>query len=380
MSTTDAPAATTSTSRRAGLTKLLPEEARAHNRALVLAVLFHDGAMSRADLARATGLTRVTTSDLVGDLVSGGLVVEQGTRGGGRPGKPAIVVDIDRQGLQVVSIDLSDSNEFRGAIIDLTGRIIDRDVRPRPADGDGDAAIDEVLALARGLLARVDGRLLGVGVGSPGVVSADGVVLAAPNIGWRDLPLQSLLRERLDVPVYVANDADAATLAERTLGGAGEDFMVVKVGRGVGAGVLVHGDLARGSRFATGEIGHVTVGTDSGRRCTCGRDGCLETWLSIRSLEALIAGGASRDDVLRDAGERLGIALAPVLGVLDLSEIVLTGPHDYLDGLLRETVESTLRARTFLHDDVRVRMSDQGEDVVLRGAIVLLLNGELGVS
>lgn len=380
MSTTDAPAATTSTSRRAGLTKLLPEEARAHNRALVLAVLFHDGAMSRADLARATGLTRVTTSDLVGDLVSGGLVVEQGTRGGGRPGKPAIVVDIDRQGLQVVSIDLSDSNEFRGAIIDLTGRIIDRDVRPRPADGDGDAAIDEVLALARGLLARADGRLLGVGVGSPGVVSADGVVLAAPNIGWRDLPLQSLLRERLDVPVYVANDADAATLAERTLGGAGEDFMVVKVGRGVGAGVLVHGDLARGSRFATGEIGHVTVGTDSGRRCTCGRDGCLETWLSIRSLEALIAGGASRDDVLRDAGERLGIALAPVLGVLDLSEIVLTGPHDYLDGLLRETVESTLRARTFLHDDVRVRMSDQGEDVVLRGAIVLLLNGELGVS
>lgn len=360
--------------------KVLPEGVRAHNRALVLATLFHGGAMSRADLARETGLTRVTTSDLVGELVSGGIVVEQGTRPGARPGKPAVLVDLDRTGLQVVGIDLSDSHEVRGAVIDLAGAVVERAALPRPADGEGDAALDAVESLARDLLSLARGRVLGVGVGSPGIVTAEGMVVAAPNMGWQDRPVQAILRDRLGVPVYVGNDADVAALAERTLGGAIRDFLLVKIGRGVGAGVVVGGELVRGSGFATGEIGHVTVGTDAGPRCGCGRDGCLEAWLSIRAMESRIAAGGDPDAVRRDAGERLGIALGPVLGVLDLAEIILSGPADQLDGPLLATALDTLRERTFLHDDVRVRLSAQGEDVVLRGAIVLLLNGELGVT
>ncbi|WP_345751313.1 ROK family transcriptional regulator [Microbacterium rhizophilus] len=365
---------------RTGRLKVLPEHARGHNRSLVLATLFHDGAMSRADLARATGLTRVTTSDLVGELIGDGLVVEQGTRQGSRPGKPAMLVDLDREGLQVVGLDLSDAAEYRGAVIDLSGTVIERRALPRPADGDAEAALDAVRALAAELLAAATRRVLGVGVGAPGVISRDGVVRSSPNLGWFDLPLQADLRERLGVPVHVANDANVAALAEHTLGGASGDVLVVKVGRGVGAGVLTRGELARGSRDAAGEIGHVTVGTDGGPLCVCGKHGCLESWLSIRSLEQRIAEGADRDDVLRDAGERLAIAVAPIVGALDLSEIVLSGPADRLDGILRDTAVHTLRARTFLHEDVRVRMSAQGDDVVLRGAVVLILDGELGVS
>jgi len=357
-----------------------PDGVRAHHRALVLATLFHGGAMSRADLARETGLTRVTTSDLVGELISGGLVVEQGTRPGARPGKPAVLVDLDRAALQVVAIDLSDSHEVRGAVIDIAGTATERRALPRPADGDGRAALDVVERLARDLLDAASGRVLGVGVGSPGIVSAGGVVVAAPNMGWRDAAVQAELRERLGVPVYVSNDADVAALAERTLGGAGADFLLVKVGRGVGAGVVIGGELARGSRSATGELGHVTVGTDGGPRCGCGRDGCLEAWLSVTAMEARIAAGDAPDLVHREAGERLGIALAPVVGVLDLAEIVLSGPSDHLDGAVTDTAVATLRERTFLHDDVRVRMSSHAEDVVLRGAIVLVLHGELGVS
>ncbi|MGO1415044.1 MAG: ROK family protein, partial [Microbacterium gubbeenense] len=157
-------------------------------------------------------------------------------------------------------------------------------------------------------------------------------------------------------------------------------FMLLKIDRGVGGGVVVRGELARGSRYAAGEVGHVTVGTDAGRLCACGRRGCLETWASVRTIETRISEGEPAERVLREAGERVSIAIAPVVGALDLSEVVLSGPVQHLDGLLRDTAERTLRERVFLHDDVQVRMSALGEDVVLLGATAMLLHGELGIT
>jgi predicted NBD/HSP70 family sugar kinase len=185
--------------------------------------------------------------------------------------------------------------------------------------------------------------------------------------------------------VLVANDANAAVLAEYTFGGSGEDVLLVKVGRGVGSGLLASGQPMRGAHFAAGEIGHVTVGTDGGPTCACGKVGCLEAWLAVPALTARLA-AASDDDarsgILRDAGERLGIALAPIVGVLDVSEIVLSGPPELLDGPLAHATVETLRARTLaeFHDGVRVRMTEQGQDIVLRGAAVMVLSGQLGVS
>ena len=183
--------------------------------------------------------------------------------------------------------------------------------------------------------------------------------------------------------MLVANDANAAVLAEYTFGGANEDVLLVRVGRGVGSGLLAGGQPLRGARFAAGEIGHVTVGTDGGPRCACGKIGCLEAWLAVPALTARIAAtDEPAAGVLRDAGERLGIALAPIVGVLDLPEIVLSGPRELLDGALAEQAVETLRARTLAthHDGVRVRMTEQGQDIVLRGAAVMVLSAQLGVS
>ncbi|MFT4234869.1 MAG: ROK family protein [Microbacterium sp.] len=364
------------------LTKVLPEHARAHNRSLVLQTLFHDGAMSRADLARATGLTRVTTSDLIGDLISEGIVIEQGVRAQARPGKPAILVDLDREGLNVIALDLSGANEYVGALMNLAGDILERLTVARPSDGESGVASRRVRELATDLAAPSAARILGVGVGAPGVISADGVVVSAPNIGWRDAPLRARLSEALDLPVVIANDANAAVLAEYTLGGASGDLMLIKIGRGVGSGVLVRGELTRGSRDAAGEIGHVTVGTDGGPRCGCGRDGCLEAWIGVPELQARLARrGADADTVLRDAGERLGIAIAPVIGTLDPDEIVLSGPADLLDGVFRQATIDALAQRTLTPGGVQptVRMSVHGEDVVLRGAFALVLDATLGI-
>jgi predicted NBD/HSP70 family sugar kinase len=366
--------------------KVLPEHARGHNRSLVLQTLYREGSRSRADIARETGLTRVTVSALVADLIADGLVVELGQREESRPGKPATLLDLDRSAFVIVGLDLSEHATFSGALLDLDGTISAR-AEVELAGSTGDEAVEKVLALAEELVQLATAPVLGIGVGSPGVVDLAGVVLSAPNLGWTGMPLQSILSARFGVPVVVANDANAAVLAEHSFGGAHSDAMLIKIGHGVGAGLLLGGTPLFGSRFAAGEIGHVVVGTDGGAVCACGKRGCLETWLSIPNLIERLehpenAGARERDAVLREAGERLGIALAPVVGALDLSEVILSGPTELLDGPLAAATVETLRKRTMaeFHGSVSLRMTTLGQDIVLRGAAVMVLSGQLGVS
>ncbi len=364
--------------------KVLPEHARSHNRSLVLQNLYRGGLQSRAGLARETGLTRVTISDLVAELIGDGLVVETGQRDEGRPGKPAVLLDINREGHRIIGIDLSDTGVFRGALLDLDGGIVTRmEVETEGAEGAEGVAIATRLVLD--LVSAADRPILGIGIGSPGVVDLAGTVLSAPNLGWAEVPLQETLEAATGLPVLVANDANAAALAEHSFGHAYGDFMLIRVGRGVGAGLVLGGSLVHGSRFAAGELGHVVVGTDGGALCVCGKHGCLETWLSVPRLRAGLADApdaASREAVLRTAGERLGIALAPVVGALNLDEVVIGGPVELLDGPLTQAAIETFRARTMaeFHGDLTVRMSDLGQDIVMRGAAAMVLSGRLGVS
>ncbi|MFB2582531.1 ROK family protein [Herbiconiux sp. P15] len=366
--------------------KVLPEYTRGHNRSLVLQTLYRDGRRSRADIARETGLTRVTVSALVAELIADGLLVELGQREETRPGKPATLLDLDRSAFVIVGLDLSEHSTFSGALLDLDGAISFR-AEVELAGSTGDEAVEKVVALAERLLAEATAPVLGIGVGSPGVVDLAGVVLSAPNLGWSGVPLQDLLAERFGVPVVVSNDANAAMLAEHSFGGAESDAMLVKIGHGVGGGLLLGGTPLFGSRFAAGEIGHVVVGTDGGAVCACGKRGCLETWLSIPNLIERLGrpenvDARERDAVLREAGERLGIALAPVVGALDLGEVILSGPTELLDGTLASATLETLRSRTMaaFHGSVSLRMTALGQDIVLRGAAVMVLSARLGVS
>ncbi|KQW07941.1 ROK family transcriptional regulator [Leifsonia sp. Root4] len=369
--------------------KVLPEHARGHNRALVLQTLYVQGAQSRADIARETGLTKVTISDLVAELIVDGIVTELGQRESTRPGKPATMIDIDRGAFQIIGIDLSDQN-LRGALLDVDGRVLLREGADR-AGRTGDAALAAVIELIESLVHQASAPLLGIGVGSPGIVDVTGTVLTAANLKWAKLPLQQLLQERFGVPVLVANDADAAVLAEHSFGDASGDVVLVKVGAGVGAGLILGGRPFYGSNSAAGEIGHVVIGTDGGPVCACGKVGCLEAWLSVPRLTAqldAITGDAAerlaeRELILREAGRRLGIILAPVVGALNLSEIVLSGPTELLDGPLATATIETLRKRTMAEftGDLTLRMTALArDDIVLRGAAVMVLSGQLGVS
>lgn len=368
--------------------KVLPGHARAHNRALVLGHLFHAGPSSRADVARSTGLTRVTVSDLVGDLIAEGLVAELGVRTESRVGKPATLVGLRSDDHHVVVLDLTDDEAVHGAVMTLGGEVVAREHVPS-GGATGDAALRLVEDVARRLVAAAGRPLVGVGISSPGVIDDAGRVVEAPNRGWYDVPLAARLSAALDVPVHVANDANTRALGEYTFGGADASAMIVTVGQGVGAGMLVDGALVRGRGHAAGEIGHVTVVDaatpgETPQRCACGRTGCLETVLSAPALRRRTAGLAPQDSdaALASVGRMLGAALAPVVSALNLAEVLLSGPTELLDGPLREAATTALRDRTMpvIGQDLRLRMAALDEDAALAGAAVLVLSGQLGIT
>lgn len=360
--------------------KRLQEDTRRHHRSLLLQQLFREGPASRADLARTTGLTRVTVSDLIGELVSDGLVEELGAPAESRVGKPPTLVGLAADSAHIVGIDLSAEDKMTGAVLNLLGQVQHRhEVAIEGAKGDDAVAL--VKRLAAELIAMTDRPVLGIGVGSPGVVDADGTVVDAPNLAWTDTPLSATLTEAFELPVVVANDANTAVLGEHTFGETGDGgLMVLRVGTGVGAGLVLEGALLHGHLGAAGEIGHVVV-DPAGERCACSRTGCLETVLAVPHLRRRLAAG-DRDEVLTAAGEQLGVTLAPVVGTLNIHELVLSGPAELLDGPLREATDRTIRERTMPVSSAGlvVRTSNLGEDVVLVGASVLVLAGQLGVS
>ncbi|WP_116449442.1 ROK family transcriptional regulator [Blastococcus litoris] len=374
--------------------KVLPEHARAHNRSMVLQHLFHFGPHSRAELARATGLTRVTVSDLVGGLLAEGLVTELGLRAEGKPGKPGTPVGLRTDAFQIVAVDLADDERMHGAVLDVNGEVRER--RSEAVRGRrGQEAVDALLALCQELVAAASCPVLGVGVGSPGVVDPEGTVVQAPNRDWYGVPLAAELGTALGLPVHVANDANTAALGEFTYGGAsGGGLLVLTVGEGVGSGIVLDGALVQGHEHAAGELGHVTAvderddidGAPLGRPqpCACGRSGCLETVLSVPAMRRRVEGLApdAAAAALAAVGRRLGIVLAPVVSALNLSEVVVSGPKELLDGPLREAALAAIRERTMpvISSDLDLRMTSLGEDGALSGAAVLVLSGQLGVT
>jgi predicted NBD/HSP70 family sugar kinase len=361
--------------------KLRPEDARRSNLALVLQAIYDVPGLSRADLARETGLTKVTVSDLVAELIGSGLVRESGTSEASRPGKPSTLLDFNASARDILAMDLSARDQLRGAVLSLRGEPIL--TRVRKLDG---AVGQDALAAARELAAELRSAathpILGLGVGTPGTVDTAGTVLAAPNLHWHNLPLQRILRDDLDLPVRVENDANVAVLAERRFAGGPDDLVRVQLSRGVGAGLLVGGRLVHGAASDAGEIGHVVI-DETGAACSCGKVGCLETWTSVPSLTARIEAEPDRADaLLAEAGHRLGLALAPVVGMLGLAHIVIGGPAHIVAAPLLDAARECIseRTRSEFRPDLELAASSLGTDAVLLGAAALVLLGELGVA
>lgn len=361
----------------------LRNELPGSNPARLLKLLYEEGDLSRADLARAVGLTKATVSSLIAEMIEQGLVIETRHRTVDRPGRPAVDLNIDYANWTVIAVDLSADHELRGALVDLKGTVYACESMPT-GGALGGAALRMAIELVDRLRERADRRILGIGICAPGIVDANGRVLASHNLDWVGIPLQKEIEQHTGLPTCVANDANAAALAERSLQGRDTDLMLVKIGYGVGAGIIANGKLILGSHFAAGEIGHVAIGEGVGPLCVCGRRGCLEATLSLPRLEARLQSASSDDervDVLSDAGHRLGIALAPLVGSLGVEAVIVTGlPETYTAPML-SAVKDALRPRITeeLLESLDLRTSRLGDDIMFQGAVILVLGAVLGI-
>jgi N-acetylglucosamine repressor len=391
--------------------KATRQQTKTHNSQLVLKTIYDHEKISRADVARATQLTRTTVSDVVADLMARGLVEEvgRGTSGGG---KAPILLSVVSNSYYLIGIDLA-SDEFRGAVVNLRGRIIQAAAFP-VSSREGDEALALVYKLLDRLIALSNRPLLGIGIGAPGLVDTrQGKVRQAVNLDWQDLPLGDLLKTRYRLPVCLVNDSQAAAMAEYIFGDGQpvQSMAVIKMGRGIGAGIVLEGRLFQGDGSCAGEIGHMVV-AEGGLPCRCGNMGCLETVASgnallqrARSLartapqsalhqlppeaitlealkHALEAGDEVARQVVTEAGQYLGIAAAWLASTLNVRRILLAGSTAGLGQPLLEAVQQAMRrhALAALAQETQVAFGRFGQEAVIFGASALLLTRELGLS
>ncbi|MCB0130053.1 MAG: ROK family transcriptional regulator [Caldilineaceae bacterium] len=401
--------------------KATRQQLKSHNSRLVLKTIFDRQSVSRADIARITSLSKATVSDVVSGLLDDGLVAEVGT-GVSAGGKPPTLLSVVDDARFLAGIDLAEE-QLNGIITDMRGRIIHQATAPI-GQRDGDAALELVYVFLDELVQATPHSLLGIGIGTPGLVDANaGVVRRAVNRDWRDLPLVDLLQERYDLPVYIANDGHAAALGEYIFGqgkhaadqikGTGfSNVVVLKVGTGISAGIIVDGRLYHGDGSGAGEIGHIALGGGT-RRCRCGNVGCLETQTNMRALlgnarelarrhpdcvlnqlaatpeaitsEVFFQAGKSDDpymaQLIRDEGRLLALAASILVSVLNIERVVIAGVAAQLGRPLLEAICEELPhvALTSLVDQTQVTLTTLGSNIVAYGAAALLLSLELGL-
>jgi glucokinase-like ROK family protein len=264
---------------------------------------------SRSELVERTGLGRAIVAQRVGELIERGLVVE-GDPGPSTGGRPARQLTFRAAAGHVLVADLG-ATSVDVAITTLDGRILGHHDEPARIEDGPEASLDRVDALfelLRSTTKRVPGRLWGIGIGVPGPVEfGSGRPISPPIMpGWDGYPIRERFAARYEAPVWVDNDVNLLALGEWRSGvAAGHDnVVVIKVGTGIGAGIISDGRLHRGAQGSAGDVGHIQVSDDSSVVCRCGNIGCLEAYAGGAAL------GRLGEDMARDGrSPRLGTAL-----------------------------------------------------------------------
>lgn len=368
------------------------DDVRRHNLGRLLRLLHVRGATSRARLTALTGLNRSTVGALTTELVDAGLVRETTPVGRGRAGRPSIVVEPESARTFTLAIDLGVEHVI-AARIGLGGVVFDRrEIRHPQSENNVGETVASVHSLLQSMLASAptNSTCVGVGVGIAGVVGVDdNVVRFAPNLRWVDVPLGSMLGERLNgrLPVVVGNDGDVGALAEHVRGAAEgmSDVIYISGEIGVGGGIIIGGQPLLGVGGYAGEIGHMSVNPVHGRLCRCGRRGCWETEIGEEAvllatgapagadLVDVLAAHATGDqrviDGMQHVGQWLGVGVANLVNMFNPEMIVFGGATRGIFAATEASTREALRsALTAPRDQVRLETAALGDDSTVIGA------------
>ncbi|WP_378956782.1 ROK family protein [Pelosinus sp. sgz500959] len=258
------------------------------NKMLVLNTIYKEKPISRAEIAKRTGLNKSTVSALVDELLSEGLTLEIGT-GESQGGRKPINLSINKEIGSVIGIDLG-VNYILSILTNFAGQIIwEKRITIKNIIDSPQQKIHDLFELIKETIEHAPETrrgIIGMGIGVPGMVNYDhGHVLSAPNLLWENIKLKDLVEEEFQIPTLIDNEANAGAIGEKWfgLGKKASELVYVSAGTGIGAGIVINNELYRGSRGLAGEIGHMTVDVH-GIRCTCGNVGCWEEYASEKAL------------------------------------------------------------------------------------------------
>lgn len=373
-------------------------------------IRFASRGLSRADIAEELGLTRAGVTIIINDLLDNSIILETDSRST-PAGRPPVVLEINPDCGKVAAIDMGASH-LSVALGDFSARLIaEVEETFRIADGP-EPCLEQADRVLRCLLEkhRISLQdLSAIGLGVPGPVITDAGMVMSPPImpGWDRYPIRETQEKLWKVPVVLNNDADLGALGEWAYGaGRGESNLAfIKVGSGIGAGLIINRQIYRGTTGSAGEIGHLTI-DPNGPLCTCGNYGCLEAFAGGRAIEiqaeqmvtsgkrtlladrkierirvADVVNAARRgdllaQDILNQSGRNIGIAIAGLINLINPSVVIIGGgvaeAGDLLTAPIRKMVhERSLRASEHA---LRITTAMLGKRSTLIGAMVQAIN------
>lgn len=385
-------------------------QVRAQHRGLLLRLIWREKLISRADLARRTGLSRSSVSAIVSDLLATGLVRETGS-GDSRGGRRPILLGFDDDALAIVGVDMG-ATHVAIVVTDLRAQVKIWRTEAHDVRDDAEGALVLMRKLIDDALAEAKIKrqgLVGIGVGVPSPVEPGDPDHLSPFLvpRWRGQSPVQFLEAAYGVPVVMENDANLGALAEQWWGAGqdGQDLAYIKVATGVGAGIIIHGDIYRGTTGIAGEIGHIPVDPAAGR-CVCGLDGCLNLLVGTahlvgrarsqrkehadsilprrgltvgRIVESAFDGDPLARTIVEEAGHHLAIGVAALLNLLNPATVVFGGSLTRAGEMLLRPLLKDLGERTPSASVTRSQfvISSLGIESIPRGAATLVLQAAL---
>jgi N-acetylglucosamine repressor len=391
---------------------------RAINQNSLLNLIRLNAPISRPQLAELSGLSLATVIGLTGELIARNFVLESGPAES-TGGRKATLLDLHPEGGFALGLIVR-GFESIGVVVNLRGDVVFSLHRDSSLKHQSAQAVEQIVEMTNDLLSQsgVDKDLvIGLGCALSGYIDAkSGICVDSWNLDWHNVELAEPLSQRLGLPVVIDNDVSCITTYEKLFGWGSsyENFFTVVLGRGVGVGLVLNGVVYRGATGGAGEFGHM-VAVPGGRRCECGKRGCLEEYISFRGIIAnyrernykenipfdmtlnsasdqavrseermvheLLERASEGDELATQAfqrsGELMGIALANLVNVLNPECIVLTGEGAFVEQTMFQSMEAVLRQNLFsqLGKDLRLLVEPLvGYESWARGAAALVLH------
>lgn len=378
------------------------------NESVILNIIRKMGPISRADIAKETNLTPPTVTNIVNKLIAENIAMEYKV-GESNGGRPPVLIKLNPDFMSIIVIHISTYN--------LHQYTLDAELKTKKKEKNSIRGLKqkEVLELLTSVLDKAikesPQNVSGIGIVVRGPVKMkEGISVFAPNIGWRNVPLKSIVEEKFGVPTYVINDVRAMALGEFHMGKAKdvENMIFLKVGYGIGSAILINGRIYTGASDGAGEIGHTTIDV-AGPQCSCGNYGCFEALASEKALVNLVIKSIKEGmdsivyqmaegmldsvtpemiyeaarlndklavNALKTIGRYLGIGIANTINTFNPELILIGGGIMQARELIEDIIIETAKKRTFENSfsSCRIAFAELGDDATLIGAANMVMD------